>query len=183
MKKAIFTEDGMKQIVDTGYKLFDKQTNCLSPANCIANTMIGFYIRPYAETQSNCTDFPEGHLMECDLKGYDLRGCPRVILEMIRSPKRTEPVKFYQFYVYPPNRPRSVFGYGLCTADDVCLAIGLSTDERGNRYHYQVKKYCATKEAMQYVSDLTDTTPLLSMGYGKFSKQGKTKYDLWVENK
>lgn len=184
MKKAIFNASGMKQIIDTGYKLFDKQTNSLSSANCIAHTMIGFYIRPYTETECNGQQFSEGHLMERDLAGYDLSSCPETILAMIRSAKRKEPVKFYQFYVHPYRLPYSVFGYGLCTADDTCLAVGLSTSERFNHYHYKVKKYRATKEAMQYVSDLTDTTVLTPAGHWtQLSEQGKTKYDLWVENK
>lgn len=184
MKKAIYNQSGTRQIVDTGYKMFDNQTNCLAVANSIANTMIGFYIRPYTETQCNNIDFPVGHLMEYDLKGYDLSGCPKTILAMIKSPKRREPVKFYQFCVYPPNRPRNVFGYGLCAADDTCLAFGLSTNENFVRYHLRVKKYRAIKEAMQYVSDLTDTTTLVSTGgWEECSEQGKILYDRWVEKK
>ena len=39
--------NGNKMKIETGHKTFDRQTNIISTGNIIANTLWGFFIRPY----------------------------------------------------------------------------------------------------------------------------------------
>ena len=52
MKRMAVYNSRWNQVVDTGFKRFDKQTNCISKGNVIANTMFGCYIRPYNEVNN-----------------------------------------------------------------------------------------------------------------------------------
>ena len=50
-RKAIYNSRG-NQVIDTGFKRFDKETNCISYGNIIANTIYGNYIRQYNEVKN-----------------------------------------------------------------------------------------------------------------------------------
>lgn len=92
MKAPIFNTKGTRQIVNMGFKRFDAQTNCISTGNVLANTQMSIFIRPYAQTQCNGFDFPEGHLMDVDLKMFGRYSLPSDIEKEIRNEKRKESV-------------------------------------------------------------------------------------------
>ena len=73
MKEAKYNKTGTRQIIDTGFKKFDKATNLISAGNVIANTQYGNFIRPYNMVLCNGNKFHKGHLMECDLKGFKVK--------------------------------------------------------------------------------------------------------------
>ena len=58
-----WSKNGMKMILNTDFKKFNKQTNYISNGNVIANTQYSNYIRPY-NTRIN----PVGEVVE---KGYN----------------------------------------------------------------------------------------------------------------
>lgn len=110
MKRAIYNKQG-RQIIDTGYKKFDKATNCISTGNIIANTQYGCYIRPYSKLFCNGNRFEPGHLMNCDMKGFKNVGLH--ILNIIKDKGRKDNVILYQFDV-----DGDIVGHILCTASD-----------------------------------------------------------------
>lgn len=63
-----WSENGMKQIINSGFKTFDKQTNCITTGNALCSTQHSGYIRPYCEVECDGFSFKEGELMEYDLK-------------------------------------------------------------------------------------------------------------------
>ena len=98
MKKAIYNKAGTRQLVNTGFKRFDVQTNCISTGNVLANTQLSYFIRPYGETKCNGYDFSEGHLMNADLKLFGRHHIPEDIEKLIRDKERKESVILYMFY-------------------------------------------------------------------------------------
>ena len=96
MKKAEFNKKGTKQLVDTCWKTFDRQTNCISTGNVVANTQLSLYIRPYQETECNGFTFKPGELMEVDLKSFTYRP-PDNIMDILRDKSREKSVILYMF--------------------------------------------------------------------------------------
>lgn len=97
MKKAVFNKTGMRQLVDTGYKKFDKATNYIGTGNVIANTQYSLYIRPYNETECNGFTNPKGHLLNYDLSMF--KHIPLRIREILCNKTRTESYILYLFFV------------------------------------------------------------------------------------
>lgn len=67
-----WSKNGNKMIIHSDFKEFNKQTNCISNGNIIANTMYGNYIRPYSETKCNGQEWEQGHLFNYDLKYFNI---------------------------------------------------------------------------------------------------------------
>lgn len=97
MKQAVFNKSGMRQLVDTGYKRFDKATNYIGTGNVIANTQCSFYIRSYNETECNRQTFPKGHLLNYDLNMF--RNIPSKIRHILCDKERTTSCILYNFFV------------------------------------------------------------------------------------
>lgn len=98
----------MKQIVDTGFKIFDKQTNLIATGNVMANTQFSNYIRPYNETEVNGRIRTLGVLMNFDLQYY--QNLPKVIYNLIKDINRTDSIILYEFHYYRSKR-KSIIGY------------------------------------------------------------------------
>lgn len=99
MKKAVYNNTGSRQIVNTGFKTFDKQTNCISTGNVYANTQISSFIRPWSETECNGFTSPCGKLMNFDLRQFSSFRMPYYIREKIEDTERTESVILYLFFI------------------------------------------------------------------------------------
>lgn len=99
MKKSNFyawSKNGMKMIINSDFKEFNKQTNCISQGNVIANTMYGNYIRPWNETINPVGDVvEEGHLFNFDLQYFSIS---RAMREYIKSLNRE--VVLYEIFIY-----------------------------------------------------------------------------------
>lgn len=101
MKNKLYTwsKNGMKMIINTDFKEFNKQTNCISGGNVIANTMHGSYIRPYNETINPVGEEVEkGHLQDFDLKYFSISNELR---ELIKEQEKS--VCLYEFFIYRNN--------------------------------------------------------------------------------
>ena len=85
----------MKMIIDSGFKEFDRQTNCISRGNAICNTQYSNCIRPYTEIECNGHTFPEGHLFNYDLQYFNISSAIR---DMIK--KMGKMVCLYEFFIY-----------------------------------------------------------------------------------
>lgn len=123
MKKAIYNKAGTKQIIDTGFKKFDKATNIITTGNVIANTQYSNFIRPYNMTLCNGVEHPKGHLMNYDLKHFNRVSSH--IMEIIKDTERKNSVILYEFFI-----GKDTIGHVLCnSADhyisyDVCFNYG-----------------------------------------------------------
>lgn len=71
-KLYVWNKTGMRMLLNTDYKTFNKQTNCISSGNVIANTEIGWHIRPKNEISCNGKDFELGELRNHDLSCLEL---------------------------------------------------------------------------------------------------------------
>lgn len=99
MKEAKYNKRGTKQIIDSGWKLFDNQTNCISTGNVYASTQLSSFIRPYSQTECNGFTFPEGQLLTFDLKQYSQLGMPSEIMQELKDVNRIDSVILYMFFV------------------------------------------------------------------------------------
>ena len=108
MKKSNFytwSKSGNKMIINSDFKEFNKQTNCISQGNVIANTMWGLYIRPWNETECNGLTFKEGELFQQDLKHFNIT---RAMREYIKSLNRK--IVLYEIFIYRGQR-KDIIGW------------------------------------------------------------------------
>ena len=98
MENKLYTwsKNGMKMIIHTDFKEFNRQTNCISRGNVIANTMWGSYIRPYNETVNPVGEkVAPGHLQNFDLQYFKISNELR---ELIKNQEKS--VCLYEFFIY-----------------------------------------------------------------------------------
>lgn len=108
MKKSNFytwSKNGMKMIINSDFKEFNKQTNCITSGNVIANTLYGNYIRTWNTTECNGLTFPEGHLFEYDLKFFNISS---EIKNYIKSLNKM--VCLYEVFIYR-NGKKDILGW------------------------------------------------------------------------
>ena len=108
MKKAVFNEAGTKQIVNTDWKEFNKQTNCITTGNAVCNTQLSMYIRPYSETKCNGYTFKPGELLEEDLKPFRKYDIPEWVLARLEDHGRKDSNILYMFSTYVKNPYRTL---------------------------------------------------------------------------
>ena len=148
MKKRIYTKDGMKQIIDSGYKLFDKQTNCICEGNVIANTQFSNYIRPWKETECNGRTNPEGHLTKFDLDAFTPHRIPDKLLKYLLDKKRTKSVVLYMFFVVKDGHIKP-FSFVITSYDDKLIDYSIIVRNGQSA----AKLHNATMEAISYITD------------------------------
>lgn len=152
MKKAEFNKRGTKMLVDTGWKTFDRQTNCITTGNAVCNTQMSTYIRPFSETECNGRVFRPGELMAFDLKPYVRYGIPESILSLLEFKGRKESRILYMFFTRPRGsdglRP---FLWVLTTKEpNPKLVISRVVYEFGQRY---TKRFKAEAEILKYITE------------------------------
>lgn len=128
MKNSKFytwSKNGMKMIINSDFKEFNKQTNCISQGNVLANTMYGNYIRPYNETICNGQTFPIGHLFNYDLKYFRIS---QAMKEYIKSLNKK--VVLYEIFIYRKNR-KEILGH-LIEDNGRIINITVATDYKTN---------------------------------------------------
>ena len=145
MKKATFNKSGMKQIINSDYKLFNKQTNYISYGNVIANTQYSSFIRPYSQTTCNNNNFSEGELMKSDLKYFG--NIPASIKDKLYAKDRKESYILYEFFVYR-NGNKDIIGYVL--TDKKHKLITYEVLESYNNYN---KSLSAILETLPYITN------------------------------
>lgn len=142
MEKAIFNKSGMKQIVNSGYKLFDNQTNCITTGNVMSNTQYSSYIRPYKEVVNGYHIGKQGDFLKFDMKNFNR--IPKSIKNFLTDENRVDSVILYEFFVNR-NRRIDVIGYVLTDKNHNLIKYYV---EEGNWYF---KREMAIREAMKYI--------------------------------
>lgn len=147
MKEAIFNKRGTKQIIHSGWKLFDKQTNCISTGNVYASTQMSSYIRPWKETECNGFENPKGELMHFDLQPFIRHHIPQFIYDRIVDRNRQDSVILYMFYVRNEGCVEP-FGWILTTDTHDYITACVRRSAVGQSYE---KRTDALLEAKSYV--------------------------------
>ena len=149
MKEYKWSEDGMKQIITSGWKEFDRQTNFIGTGNVEANTQFSSYIRPWKKTECNGFVNPEGHLMDFDLKQFSNQRIPRDIENVLRNKEREESVILYMFFVLSKEKHVEPFCWVVTNDRHRLIAYRVTA---GYRQNYS-KRLEAGKEAMKYITE------------------------------
>ena len=145
MKQKIWNKKG-EQVVNSGWKEFDKQTNYIGTGNVYANTQVSTFIRPWGQTECNNYTFPEGQLMNSDLKQFDGFRIPASLLGVIKDKNRKDSVILYMFFTM---RNKRVVPFGWVLSERDYSTIGCHVT-RNHRESY-IKRWSALNEAIQYI--------------------------------
>lgn len=149
MKQKVWRKDGMKQIINSGWKEFDRQTNCISTGNVYANTQYSSFIRPWKETECNGFSNPEGHLMDFDLKPFRSFRIPQCIMDILKNKERAESYILYMFFIV--NKYKHVEPFGWVVTDYHHKRVtSCVTRNYGQSYW---RRYNALKEAINYITE------------------------------
>lgn len=87
-----WNKSGMKMLIDSDYKTFNKQTNLITNGNVISNTQYSNYIR---------VDY-----IDYDLKYFNIDG---FLSEFIRN--LTSNFTLYEFFIRGKNRNKNIIGH------------------------------------------------------------------------
>lgn len=149
MKKAVYNKRGTKQIVHTGYNVFDRQTNCITAHNAICNTQISNSIRPYSEQECNGMTFKQGHLLDADLEWFKKRTIPQSILNVLKDRERKESVILYMFFTTDKYFGIQPFFWVVTDYNHKLIEQCVVTNNRQWAY----KRIEAAKEILKYITD------------------------------
>lgn len=109
-----WSKNGMKMIINSDFKTFNNQTNCISSGNVIANTQYSNHIRPYKEIECNGKVNEKGHLRDYDLQFFG-EGCNSwsTIKDYIKSITTEKGCMLYEFFYYKNSNcnRKVVIGY------------------------------------------------------------------------
>jgi len=135
MKKAEYNKTGTRMIINTGWKTFDKQVKLISTGNVLSDNQLSFFVRPYSRTECNGFTFPEGHLMEVDLKYFNVKKLPSTILSKLTDTNRKDSYILYEFRVFDTNHRSNVWSYVLTDSLHNLIEyrlVGKYTEKRRN---------------------------------------------------
>ena len=150
MKEKIWRKDGNKQIINSGWKLFDKQTNVITTGNAICNTQISFYIRPYNECECNGkNDYAKGSLMGYDLRTFQRFQIPRRIEDALRNKNRKESWVLYMFFTRDKEGIVRPFCWVITDYHDKLIDYQIVV-RYGEQY---MKRHVAALEAISYITE------------------------------
>lgn len=146
MLKTIEWDNPNKMHMDSGFKLFDKQTNLITTGNVYANTQYSSYIRPYKEIKNYGYTGNPGDFLKLDMESF--RGVPEIMKEVIYDRNREKSVILYQFKVFH-GKKKEIIGYVLTTYDYKYISHVTFNPYRCN----YIKRENAIYEAMKYICD------------------------------
>ena len=106
MREFKWRKDGMKQILDSPHKTWNKQAIALMTGNVIDNGYTSWYIRPWNQTECNGYTNEPGHLQNFDLNTF--KNLPNYVREYFRSAPM--PIILMEVFTYN-KRQKMVHGY------------------------------------------------------------------------
>ena len=149
MRKHVYNPSGTRQLINSGWKLFDEQTNLITTGNASTNTQQSSYIRPWTETECNGRTNPEGHLTNFDLHPFRKYGIPPVIDEIVSDKGRKEPVILYMFHVWSKHHRILPFCWVVTDTNHKLVKCAIVT-RRGENMS---KRISAAREAVSYITE------------------------------
>lgn len=149
MKQHVYNQSGTRQLINSGWKLFDNQTNLITTGNVSSNTQQSSYIRPWTETECNGRTNPEGHLTNFDLHPFQKYGIPLVIDKIVSDKERKEPVILYMFYVWSKDQHVLPFCWVVTDKNHKLVKTVIVT-----RWgEHKGKRISAAREAVSYITE------------------------------
>ena len=97
-------------IVESGWKLFDKQSNYIGTGNVWATTQYSSFIRPYSDVVNGGYIASPGDFLKFDMKAF--KEIPFHIKDILLDKSRSESVCLYEFFVHIDGN-REPFAYLL----------------------------------------------------------------------
>ena len=146
MEKAIFNKSGMKQIINSGYKLFDNQTNYIGTGNVISNTQYSSFVRGYNNINNYDNSAKPGQLLKYDLQHFE-NIPPGFIKDTLYNLGRTVSLILYEFCTWKGEQ-KNVIGYVLTDVDHNLIDYQIINYYGSN---WIEKKFAAIREAMKYI--------------------------------
>jgi hypothetical protein len=129
-----WSEDGMRQIVRSGHKAFDRQTSALCCGQQIGDTILSFCVRPHSELECNDRTFRPGELRRSDVDRFgrclsesakhwlqenpEFKGIVYTLTTCTKNPER----------VYPP--PIVIQGTIIADSEDRLVRVLWRNDRR-----------------------------------------------------
>ena len=152
MKQAKWDYENDRQIIETGHKGFDEQTNLLTDGNILANTMAGRYIRGANNVAhwKKGESYPVGHLQEFDISYFDYFGIPKRIRTHVKSVLQDDSGWLCCLFHTNRNHKMVVHGWVLCSRDAELMDYWVT----GPTY----KSYNVVLEAIPYVTNKEEET-------------------------
>lgn len=147
MKEKVYNKSGTKQLIDSGWRLFDKQTNCITTGNAYCNTQFSSFIRPFSKTECNGIQNPQGHLLYFDLGPFRKFQIPTLIKDILTDESRKESVILYMFFVSKEHI--EPFCWAVTTKDYKLIQ---SVTVYGYKQNYN-KRAKASLEAISYITE------------------------------
>ena len=157
MKEKVWRADGMKQIINTGWKEFDNQTVSIFPGQCIYTTQYSMCIRPWKETECNRLTYPEGHLLDFDLRPFRHHNIPDRIMQVLTNKTREKGVILYMFYTHNKYGHIEPF-FWVITDYDHHLIVSQLRVGYGQSY---MKRFNASREILEYITEPCEFKPTL----------------------
>lgn len=143
--KTVEFINGDKIKIETGLKIFDKQTNLITTGSAYCNTQQSMIVRPYYNTTG---DSQEGALQKYDLAFFKAN-MPGYVESQVRKLAENREVYVYEFFHTNNKKKKVVHGYVVTTKDHEYLN------------HFIVgptqKSYGVVQECAKYVSDYNST--------------------------
>ena len=149
MKEHTYNKTGTRQLINSGWKEFDRQTNLLTTGNAYCNTQYSGFIRPYRKTSCNGFEFEQGHLLASDKKPFNKFGIPERIETILNDQNRENSVILYMFFVRNQYKQVEPFCWLVTDSnhDEICHVIV-------QRYKSSLtKRIQAANEAIKYVTN------------------------------
>lgn len=144
MEKATW-DNPNKMHIDSGFKLFDKQTTLITTGNVIAPTQTSWFIRPFDEVVNGGYIGKPGEFLEYDLKHF-LNGVPEYMLKILRDKNRKESYILYKFFVTKDHETETI-GYVLTDYNHNYITSHVTCPYGCNYW----KREAALSEAMRYI--------------------------------
>jgi hypothetical protein len=98
--------DGNHMVFESSSKTFNEQVGAILEGQVFGPCQTSFCVRPYNETKCNSTQFPKGHLRDCDLNVF--RDIPSSVRDYVESITQDEGIVLYHFY--HRKKRRAVYG-------------------------------------------------------------------------
>ena len=108
--KAPTWDNPNKMHMESAYKLFNRQTNCITTGNAWCSTQYSSYIRPWNEVKNYSYIGKPGEFLKYDMQFF--HDVPNRIREILYDKERTESYILYEFFVWQ-NGSRDVIGHVL----------------------------------------------------------------------
>lgn len=149
MKKRVWNKTGTRQLIDSGWKEFDRQTNCITRGNAFCSTQYSCCVRPWDEVECNGMTFKLGELMNADLKAFSRLQMPHSIREILTDRNRCDKVWAYVFFTMNKSKNIEPFGWVVTNYNHSLLADCVVCG-RGRNFK---KRWNALNECIAYITE------------------------------